>query len=375
LIGRAFARNAGKERVVSERRILIVGATGLVGTAATEHFGRLSGWEVVTLSRRAPAVAGAFHISADLMDRAACMEAFRKAPPITDVLYTALFEEPNLEAGWRSTAQADVNLTMLRNVLDGVEARSKLQHLTMLQGGKAYGTHLGRVPVPAKERWPRLPHHIFYWGQEDLIRERAAQSGWNFSILRPQMILGEAQASPMNMIAAVGVFACVMRELGRPLTFPGGGIYVTACADSRLIARAAEFCATHANAAGETFNIVNGDAIVWRDLWPRIAAHFSMPAGDNAPMKLAEEMPRLAGKWDEIVRKYNLRKLTMGEVVGASWQMADLTLGYGRERAFDRLMSPIKIRQAGFPDCFDTEDAIIYWLTRMQRSGVLPTYS
>ena len=360
---------------MSDRRILIVGATGLVGTAATEHFGRLSGWEVVTLSRRAPAAAGAFHISADLMDRAACMEAFRKAPPITHILYTALFEEPNLEAGWRSTAQADINLAMLRNVLDGVETASKLQHLTMLQGGKAYGTHLGRVPVPMKERSPRLPHHIFYWGQEDLIRERAKQSGWSFSILRPQLILGEAQSSPMNMIAAVGVFACVMREMGRPLAFPGGGIYVTACADSRLIARAAEFCATNASAAGETFNIVNGDAIVWRDLWPRIAAHFSMPAGEDAPMHLSEEMPRLAGKWDEIVAKYNLRRLTMSEVVGASWQMADLSLGYGRDRPFDRLMSAIKIRQAGFPDCFDTEDAIIYWLTRMQRSGVLPTYS
>lgn len=92
-------------------------------------------------------------------------------------------------------------------------------------------------------------------------------------------------------------------------------------------------------------------------------------------MQLAEEMPLPADTWDEIVSKHNLRKLAMSEVVGASWQMADLTLGYSRERAFDRLMSPIKIRQAGFSDCFDTEDAIIYWLARMQRSGVLPTYS
>jgi nucleoside-diphosphate-sugar epimerase len=291
------------------------------------------------------------------------------------VLYTALYEEPNLEAGWRSTEQADLNLTMLRNVLDGVEAQSGLKHLTILQGGKAYGTHLGRVPIPSKERWPRLSHHIFYWGQEDLIRERSRQGGWSFSILRPQLILGEAQSSPMNMIAALGVFACVMRHMGRPLSFPGGGIYINACADSRLIARAAEFCATHDSAAGETFNVVNGDAIVWRDLWPSIARHFSMPVGGDAPMKLVDEMPRLASVWDDVVKRHDLRALTMDQIVGASWQMADITLGYGRERPFDRLMSPIKIRQAGFADCIDTEDAIIYWLTRMQHSKILPIYA
>ena len=35
-------------------------------------------------------------------------------------------------------------------------------------------------------------------------------------------------------------------------------------------------------------------------------------------------------------------------------------------------MSPIKIRQAGFASCVDTEDSIIYWLTRMQDARLLP---
>lgn len=355
--------------------MLIVGATGLVGAAATAHFARSPGWDVVTLSRRSPMGSGACHIAVDLTDRAACLAAFRHAPPVTHVLYTALHEEEDLEAGWRSDAQADTNLQMLQNVLDSVEATSKLQHITILQGGKAYGTHLGRVPVPAKERWPRLPHHIFYWQQEDFLRARSAQSGWSFSILRPQLILGEALSSPMNIIAAIGVYACLMRELGRPLSFPGGGSYVTACTDSRLIARAAEFCATHATAAGHTFNVVNGDAIVWRDLWPALAVHFVMPVGGDEPMRLAEQMPLLSDTWDKIVARHDLQQHSLRDLVGSSWQTADLTLGYGRERPFDRLMSPIKIRQAGFADCMDTEDSIIYWLTRMQRSRLLPTNS
>ncbi|MFI7067185.1 SDR family oxidoreductase [Kribbella sp. NPDC050124] len=355
-------------------RILVVGATGLVGAAATEHFAARPGWEVVTLSRRPPTGWTGAHLQVDLTDRDACAAAFRHGPPITHVLYAALQEEEDLEAGWRSDQQQQTNLAMLRHVLDGVERHGALEHVTVLQGGKAYGSHLGRVPVPAKERWPRMSHRIFYWQQEDLLRERAAAGRWSFNILRPQLILGRATSSPMNVISAIGVYAAVLREIGRPLDFPGGGIYVTACSDSRLIAQAVEFCATTDAAAGETYNVVNGDAIVWRDLWPSIAAHFDMPAGAHVPMRLAEEMPRQAAVWDDIVAKHDLQQRTMHDVVGSSWQTADLTFGFGKERPFDRLMSPVKLRQAGFPGCMDTEDAVLYWLRRLQAERVIPTY-
>jgi nucleoside-diphosphate-sugar epimerase len=356
-----------------QRRILIVGATGLVGTAATEHFAGRPDWEVVTLSRRPPADWSGPHLAVDLTDRDACAAAFRDAAPITHVLYAALHEEDDLEAGWRSDQQQQTNLAMLRHLLDGVEGRGALQHVTILQGGKAYGSHLGRVPVPAKERWPRMPHRIFYWQQEDLLRERAADGRWSFNVLRPQLILGRATSSPMNIISAIGVYAAVLRESGQPLDFPGGGIYVTACSDSRLIAQAVEFCASTESAAGETFNVVNGDAIVWRDLWPSIAAHFGMPAGEHVPMRLSEEMPHRAAVWDDIVIKHGLQQRKMHEVVGSSWQTADLTFGFGKDRPFDRLMSPVKLRQAGFGGCMDTEDAVLHWLSRLQADKIIPS--
>ena len=367
-------RKSSTGRMTAKNRILIVGATGLAGATATEYFSGLGDWDVVTLSRRPPRHGSAsHHISADLTDADACREAFRSAPRITHVFYAALYEEEDLEASWRSQSQAGINLRMLQNVLDNVASTPNFRHLTILQGGKAYGSHLGRVPVPAKERWPRMSHHIFYWQQEDYLRARSEGAGWSFSILRPQMILGDALRSPMSLITALGVYASVMREMGKPLTFPGGGTYVTACADSRLIARAAEFCATNEEAAGETFNVVNGDAVVWRDIWPSFAAHFGMSPGGDQPVKLSEEMPRLAHRWDQIVARHGLKPYAMGDIVGASWQFADLTFGYGKERPFDRLMSPIKLRKAGFPDCFDTEDAILFWLKRMQDARILPT--
>ena len=355
--------------------ILIVGATGITGTAALRHFEALPDWQVVALSRRPPERApGVRHVSVDLMNAGQCQDALREVPGITHVAYMALHEEDDLLAGWRSQSQMDANLAMLRNLLDGLEAsRATLRHISILQGSKAYGSHLRAVPVPAKERWPRGDHEIFYWPQEDLLRERQEGEPWSFSILRPMRILGESVGSPMSIIAAMGVYASVMRHLGRPLRFPGGGRYVTACTDSRLIAKAIEFVGTNPAAAGETYNVVNGDAMVWQDFWPSLARHFDMPMAEPEPLQLTDEMPGLSAVWDEIVAERGLQPRSMDEIIGKAWQFADYAFAYGQETPPNRiLMSPIKIRQAGFTPCVDTEDSLLHWLSRMQEARILP---
>ena len=164
-----------------------------------------------------------------------------------------------------------------------------------------------------------------------------------------------------------------MRHLGEPLRYPGGGKYVTACTDSRLIAQAVEFVGTTADVAGETFNVVNGDVLVWQDLWPALARHFDMPVADPVPMRLADEMPKLAKVWDEVVELHRLEPQAMADVIGGAWQFADHAFAYGQEHPPDRIvMSPIKLRRSGFAGCYDTEDSILYWLTRMQEKRILP---
>ena len=359
---------------MEQRTILIAGATGIVGGAALEHFASLPGWQVLAVSRRPVAPReGVRHLALDLTDAAACRAAASHLGGVTDLLYTALFEKPNLVAGWRDRDQMDVNLAMLRNLLDALEPASpQLRHITILQGTKAYGLHHVQVPVPAKERWPRASHEVFYWQQEDLLRERQPRGGWHFTVLRPQLILGHAVGSPMNVIAAIGVYAATMRELGRPLGFPGGGRYVHAASDARLIARAAEFAATRGAADNAIFNVVNGDMLVWQDVWPAVARHFGMALGDPAPMRLSEEMPRHEATWQRIVERHGLRSMPMDRLLSSSWQFTDRTFGYGLERPIDRIVSPIKLWQSGFAGCEDTEDAIVYWLSRMQRERLLP---
>jgi nucleoside-diphosphate-sugar epimerase len=354
-----------------DRHLLIAGATGLIGRAAIEHFESLDGWRVTSMSRRAiPGRALADHVQADLLDGQTVEAALSSRADITHVLYAAVLEGSSLVSGWSSSTQMDTNTTMLLNLLDALERRApRLRHITLMQGLKAYGSHVGPVPVPAKERWPRMPHEIFYWPQEDLLRARQAASSWDFTILRPELVLGNALGSPMNMVAAIGVYATTMRELGRPLRYPGGDPFVLTCTDSRLIAQAVEFGGTSPAAANETFNVVNGDALVWQDLvWPAVARHFGMELGEPCRVRLAETMPSLADTWTRIVQRHGLRELTMAEIVGSSWQFADLAFS---PRAH-LIESPIKLRQAGFEACFDSEDAILYWLTRMQADGVLP---
>jgi nucleoside-diphosphate-sugar epimerase len=157
---------------VAKRKILIAGASGLVGHAAVRHFARLDGWEVVAVSRRTPPpVEGAEFIPIDLLDARACEELFAQMSDITHVVYAAVNEKPNLVEGWLERKQMEINLAMLRNLFEPLQrAAQHLKHVTVLQGTKAYGAHIGPMAVPARERSPRHPHENFYWLQEDYMR-------------------------------------------------------------------------------------------------------------------------------------------------------------------------------------------------------------
>ena len=127
-----------------KHRMLVAGASGVVGTAAVEHFARRPDWEVVALSRRpVPLPEGVRHVAADLTDRAACERAARELTGVTHVLFAALFELPELVAGWRDPRQMATNEAMLRNLLDALEPQARgLRHISLMQGTKGYGGHV-----------------------------------------------------------------------------------------------------------------------------------------------------------------------------------------------------------------------------------------
>ena len=125
--------------------VLIVGALGVVGRAALEAYEADDGWDVCGLSRRRPEFSTrADWIDADLLDAPALAGALAAKGPFTHVVYAALQEEASLVSGWTSQDQISRNLAMLTNLLDALSTMPKgLQHLTLLQGTKAYGVHHG----------------------------------------------------------------------------------------------------------------------------------------------------------------------------------------------------------------------------------------
>jgi nucleoside-diphosphate-sugar epimerase len=357
---------------MARNKVLITGALGLVGRSAVEHFAALPDWEVLGLSRRKPDFAArASFLPLDLADSAGCVAALRDHADITHIVYAAVHEKADLTRGWTEADQVAVNLAMLRNVIEAVEtAAPNLRHITLMQGTKAYGVHLGPFKVPAKETSPRYMPPNFYYEQEDWLRTRQAGKAWTWTILRPQIVCGFALGSSMNVLTSIGVFAAISRELGLPLRFPGGEARLLEMTDARLLAKAIAWAATSERCGGQIFNITNGDCFEWPTVWPRVAEAFGMELGPAHPCRLTRVMADKDDVWQQIVAQHQLLPYPL-EALVPSWQYADFTFGYG-SRPNPVILSTIKARQFGFPDCIDTEVMLSGWLRELQERKILP---
>ena len=356
------------------RKLLVAGGVGLIGRAVIEHFEAREQLEIVGLSRRRPDFdTRATFVSVDRRDRQACARELAPHRDTTHLVYAAVSEKPDLIRGWRDADQIEVNAAMFRNLFEVIES-PRLEHVTLLQGTKAYGAHvLGRMQrVPAREREPRVEHANFYFEQEDYLREKQRARDWSFSILRPQIVLGVAVGGALNVVATIGAYAAIQRDLGLPFGHPGHEEALTECTDVRLLARAVEWSTSTPECDGQAFNITNGDVAVWRDLWPRLAEVLEVPLGDVAPMRLQDEMPKHAALWHHLAEREGLRCLDLDALIGLSWQFADVTWAARAATLRPALVSTIKARQYGFDACVDTEDSLAELLQRMREERYLP---
>ncbi|MCW2667335.1 MAG: short-chain dehydrogenase [Frankiales bacterium] len=355
--------------------VLIAGASGLVGAAAVDAF-LDDGWDVLAVSRRKPEIFSdrAFtHLAVDLQDEAACRAAFGSLEGVSHVVYTAVYEKPGLVPGWSERDQMQTNLAMLKNLLEPLSADRALEHVSLLQGTKAYGIHLHPMRVPGRERHPRDEHENFYWLQEDYLTAVAAERGLRWTIFRPQLIVGPNYGVVMNLPPIVGAYAAICKEEGLPFGFPGGASSAWEAVDTRLVAHALRWAATTPEASGQHYNLTNGEVFEWRDMWPAIAEALGVEPAPDSPLQMAEFLTSKADVWDRIVAKHGLRPLSMAELVGESHHYADFCMAYGATSppppAF---VSTIKIKQAGFTETWDSEESFVYWLRVLQDRKVLP---
>ncbi len=365
------------------KKVVIAGASGLVGHAAARHFASLPGWDVIGLSRRTPPpIAGVRSLPVDLADPRTIANVTPELAGASHLVFAALSEAPGLVPGWFDQAQIDHNGALLRNLFEPLERVSPLlEHVSLLHGTKAYGLHhplLRDQPPhnPLLEREPRRDHPNFYWVQEDYLHEKQADNSWGLTVFRPTTIYGDAAGNNMNPIPVIGAYAALLRAEGSPLHYPGRtlGPAIHEAVDADLVARALGWAATSSQAHNATYNLTNGDVFVWENVWGVIAETLGMAVGDHRPMSLAGELPNRAGQWATIVDAHDLNSpRNLLDFVGYnSLVYTDLLLSNDPQPNGPTLNSTIAVREAGFHDCMDTEDMFRKWFRRLQAEGSLP---
>ena len=358
---------------MSDEHVLVTGATGLVGRAAMEHFAR-AGVRTTAISRRAPFdTYGSRFLSVDLADESACRDALSGLTDVTQIVFAALHEEADLVAGWTQQTHVDRNAAMLRNTVEAVAPRApRLRNITILQGPKAYGGHVRSLhPGTREDRDEDRTIPNFYWAQEDYLKARQAGQAWGWTILRPSLVIGMAVGGAMNLIAAIGVYAALLREKGEKLHYPGPYGTISQPTDTDLIASAIAWAGRAEAAQNQVFNIDNGDFFALADQWPVIAAVLGMEVGDDTNFSFTQELPQRAAEWDSIRARHGLIAPGLEQYLGHSMQFADWIFARGA-RAAPGTISTIKIRRAGFNDTIYSDDMFRKWFARYQSSGLLP---
>ena len=354
------ASNRSKEDIDKKKsKVLVAGASGLIGVAAIEAF-LSAGWDVVGISRRKPALPSGRSfdfISVDLRDEHA-REALSSLSDVTHVAYTAIHENANdLVRGWSNADQIAVNNAMLRNVIEPlISGKSALKHVSILQGTKAYGVHLHPIAIPARESDPRDDHANFFFDQQDYIREMGAKHGFTYTVLRPQLVTGDIPGA-LNVLPAIGVYAAIRREKGEPFSFPGGPSFVWESADAKLVGQVMLWAAQAPQAANEIFNVTNGDVFEWRSAWLAMAETLGVEPGPDEPTSLAAYIRDNADVWSKIVAKYGLASGDLRSFVGQGDQHADFAFAYGAPAGPVAFVSTVKLRKAGFNAAVDTQEA------------------
>lgn len=343
---------------------LVAGPHGLIGKHVCERLVESGEWEVLGASRRPAALTGVEHVRVDLGEAEAARAGLGGLGEVTHLVFAAYAPDPAPDA------EAARNVALLANTLDGLHAAgAPLRHVTIYQGAKAYGAHLGPFPTPARETDPRVFGPLFYYPQEDLLRADAERAGYDFTVLRPDFILGQAENNAINILLSAAVYGAYCAAEAVPFRFPGSpGAFdaLLQMTSADLLARATEWAMGAAAAAGEIFNVTNGDHVRWRFEWEHLAAALGLAAAEPMPLRLTAHVGGRPQIWREIVAAHDLRPTEVAELV--SWPVADFMFGIG----WDVHSSTVKIRLAGFGECVDTRAEIVRLVERMRADRFIP---
>lgn len=344
---------------------LVVGAQGVIGRNLVEYLLTLDEWDVVGLSRRTPPEANrARNISVDLLNPADCTSKLTSLTGITHIFYAAYQERPT----WAELVTP--NLAMLQNVVEHVEpVAPDLKHISLMQGYKVYGAHLGPFKTPAKETDPPHMPPEFNVDQQNYLERRQPGRKWSWSAIRPSVVCGYAVGNPMNLAMVIAVYAAMSKELNVPLRFPGKpGAYSTLIemTDAGQLARATVWAATEPRCANQAFNINNGDLFRWNEMWPVIAKCFEMDVAPPLQLNLSTAMADKEELWKTMITKHGLANTSYKDV--SSWAFGDFVFSWD----YDFFADGSKARRFGFHEHVDSERMFLDTFRNFRERRIIP---
>lgn len=348
---------------------LVVGASGIVGSAAAELLVE-QGWRVHGLARRPSDQPGVQPIAADIQDAGATAAALRDLNPDAVFITTWLRQDSEAE-------NIRVNAGMVRNLLDGLPKPTGPRHVALVTGLKhylgpfeAYGK--GTLPqTPFREEQGRLDVENFYYAQEDEVFAAAERDRFTWSVHRPHTVIGLAVGNAMNMGTTLAVYATLCRETGRPFTFPGSAAQwsgLTDMTDAGQLARHLLWATETEAAHDQAFNVVNGDVFRWQWMWSRIAGWFGVEAApfDGTVRPLEQQMANDAALWREIAIRDRLAEPDLSRLA-SPWH-TDADLG----RPIEVVTDMSKSRRLGFIGYQPTDDAFFTLFGRLRAERLIP---
>ncbi|WP_432942883.1 SDR family oxidoreductase [Kribbella sp. CA-253562] len=345
---------------MTKNKALVVGARGVIGSNLVEHLNGLPEWDVIGLSRRG----GPGQLAVDLLDADDARTKLAGLTDVTHVFYAAYQDRPT----WAELVPP--NLAMLVNVVDAVEPVARgLRHVSLMQGYKVYGAHLGPFKTPAREDDPPHLPPEFNVDQQQFLEDRQQGKAWTWSALRPSVVGGTALGNPMNLAVAIATYASISKQLGVPLRFPGKpGAYdaLLELTDAGLLAKATVWSATSPAAANQAFNITNGDLFRWNELWPKLAAWFGMEVAPPLQMSLQDVMADKEPLWNRMQTEHGLAGTPYADV--SSWGFADFVFGWD----YDFFADGSKARRAGFHTYVQTEQMFYRLFEQLRRRRIIP---
>jgi nucleoside-diphosphate-sugar epimerase len=337
---------------MERKTALVAGANGIIGKNLVEHLRADGGWNVVGLARRG----GPGTVAVDLLDPADTRAKLSELTATTHLFYAAYQDRPT----WAELVAP--NVAMLTNLVDALEPAA-LEHVSLMQGYKVYGAHLGPFKTPARETDAGHLPPEFNVDQQRILEQRSG--AWTWSAIRPSVVGGTALGNPMNLALVIAVYAAMSKELGLPLRFPGKpGAYdsLLEMTDAGLLAEATVWATGRQGA----FNIANGDLFRWSELWPKLAAYFDLDVAPPLRMSLTDVMADKGPLWTSMAAEHGLTASYAD--VSSSWAFGDFVFGWD----YDMFADTSKSRRAGFHSYVETEQMFYRLFDEFRKARVIP---